>query len=598
MSLLKKQLKYLVASHGRYEIWKNKEESNLSGQTVIIEDTTSKNTLPEQILYLKSHLHVSKSVIAEFHQEVKKQTSKDKLLTWNENFLPTKLSKTSVPDLILNEKELKPFWNSRIQELSKKSWLPTKIDCVVSDSSCLNKFLNAKAMQKSWFSTTYLTPLKKSFQKTSYKFSQSLVPESTDLRNTKLISRKIKIYPNLIQRKTLKNYVGAYRKTYNLTVHHINTLPREEVYKECKDGSYIKLDDKYIFVGKGNGEYKLGSTMKPSYYIDDNGEQKKTNQTSLITMRPLIRDKLPEWSKNVPTHLFDRAISECSVNYKSLVEKVKATGKKCNLSYKSRRRSITETITLEAGMISKKKKNTLFPTTVGTVKTTEDFIQPKHECKLEYNRKTKEWFFILVKEFKQTDINHKNDICSIDPGEKAFLTVYSPDNSGHVVSIAENNRSSKMYQKLKRVDELISKKTKIKNKKKKNGLTRAIHRLYKKVKNLRDDLHKKSCNFLCKNYKNIVVPEYKSKSMLSNLNNNVCRSMSTLSFYMFRKRLEHKCLEYGCKLYIVGEEYTSMTCGNCGILNKPKDREYHCSNCNTTIHRDYNGARNILLKQL
>jgi IS605 OrfB family transposase len=291
-----------------------------------------------------------------------------------------------------------------------------------------------------------------------------------------------------------------------------------------------------------------------------------------------------------------QAISECSNNYKSLVEKVKLTGQRCQLSFKSKRKAITETITLEPGMFSKKTKNTIFTKTVGKIRTSRNFIQPKHECKMSYNRKTKEWFLILVEDSEKISENLESSVCSIDPGEKTFLTVYDPE--GHVISIGQDNRNSKMFQKLNRIDELNSKKEKTKNKKIKRSLDRSIHRLYKKVKNLRDDLHKKACKFLCENFKNIVIPEYRSKDMLSKLNNDVSRSITSLSYYMFRKRLERKCSEYNCNLFLVTEEYTSRTCGQCGSLNKPKDRVYSCSKCNLEIHRDYNGARNILLKHL
>ena len=55
--------------------------------------------------------------------------------------------------------------------------------------------------------------------------------------------------------------------------------------------------------------------------------------------------------------------------------------------------------------------------------------------------------------------------------------------------------------------------------------------------------------------------------------------------------------DVGCHLKIKSEEYTSKCCGNCGILgDKYKHRIKMCENCNSQIHRDINGARNILLK--
>lgn len=315
-------------------------------------------------------------------------------------------------------------------------------------------------------------------------------------------------------------------------------------------------------------------------------------------MKKIKEDLEFKWfrDKNIPVHLIDRAVDECSGNFSTMVNKIKTTGKYHELHFKSKRKSITETINIEVGMFSK-KKNTIFATTIGTVKAQEDFYKPERMAKLQYNRQTKEWFIIFSNEFKDIKVDQPYDIVSIDPGEKIFLCLYCPDKSGHIVSICEDNRNNKIFYKLKRLDQLISKRQKS-QKNKKSALSRSIHRIYKKIKNMKSDMHHKASLFICKNYKNIVLPTYRSKPMMSNLNSKVCRSMSTLSFYEFKQKLKYKSQIYGCKIFDVNESFTTVSCGNCGLYNKPNDREYFCVGCKTFIHRDYNGARNILLKQL
>ena len=57
--------------------------------------------------------------------------------------------------------------------------------------------------------------------------------------------------------------------------------------------------------------------------------------------------------------------------------------------------------------------------------------------------------------------------------------------------------------------------------------------------------------------------------------------------------------EYNSKVIITTEEYSSISCTNCGIINKiNKNRELNCKNCNLSIDRDVNGARNIYLSTL
>jgi transposase len=63
----------------------------------------------------------------------------------------------------------------------------------------------------------------------------------------------------------------------------------------------------------------------------------------------------------------------------------------------------------------------------------------------------------------------------------------------------------------------------------------------------------------------------------------------------------HKAREYpNCKVILVTEEYTTMTCGKCGFLKKNigKNKVYNCDKCNSIFDRDFNAARNILIKNI
>jgi putative transposase len=48
----------------------------------------------------------------------------------------------------------------------------------------------------------------------------------------------------------------------------------------------------------------------------------------------------------------------------------------------------------------------------------------------------------------------------------------------------------------------------------------------------------------------------------------------------------------------VDEAYTSQTCANCGNRHKPKGRVYTCPACGSVVHRDVQGAANILSRFL
>ena len=54
-----------------------------------------------------------------------------------------------------------------------------------------------------------------------------------------------------------------------------------------------------------------------------------------------------------------------------------------------------------------------------------------------------------------------------------------------------------------------------------------------------------------------------------------------------------------CLIEEVTEEYTSQLCSDCGKCSKNyMGREKTCSFCHKKMHRDINGARNILLKNI
>ena len=79
----------------------------------------------------------------------------------------------------------------------------------------------------------------------------------------------------------------------------------------------------------------------------------------------------------------------------------------------------------------------------------------------------------------------------------------------------------------------------------------------------------------------------------------VNRNLLQLKHFLFKERLRSKCMLERTTLDICSEEYTSKTCGCCGILNDVGLKDvYSCSRCGLVIDRDVNGARNIAIKRM
>ena len=278
--------------------------------------------------------------------------------------------------------------------------------------------------------------------------------------------------------------------------------------------------------------------------------------------------------------------------------------------------------------------------------------------KLKLYEETKD--IIIDKTLKQRNINKpkdkilikKEEYISIDPGLRTFLNCIS---NNKYIEIGKNMRDNyyKLFKKiddiekgeyLKDKNKIINKnpnniKTKIKktNKyrnKKDNKLYRFYNKIninenldinektnlidkyseklkqklknkiHKKITNITTDIHWKIINYLTNHYNHISIGKWSTKSIIKNdksiLNSYNKRFAQSLSFYTLLKKLEFKCRARNISLRIQDEYYTSKVCTNCTYKNDMLggNEMYNCPSCNISIKRDYNGARNIMLKSL
>ena len=174
---------------------------------------------------------------------------------------------------------------------------------------------------------------------------------------------------------------------------------------------------------------------------------------------------------------------------------------------------------------------------------------------------------------------------------RTFMTGYTLDN---VLNIGNNNKYiEEKLNKIHKLDEL-------RRKHKSKLLKKQYFMVQQKLENAVDDLHWKTCKYLCENYKVIVIGKMSTKSITKrkDLSTRVKEILLYQRHYVFRQRLKAKCEEYKVKLIEVNEHQTSLTCGICGEHNKTlgSSKIFNCKKCNLKIDRDLNGARNILIK--
>ena len=214
-------------------------------------------------------------------------------------------------------------------------------------------------------------------------------------------------------------------------------------------------------------------------------------------------------------------------------------------------------------------------------------------------------------------INNNKEACAIDPGLRKFAAIYSPKEVIQIgpdahkiifkicqeIDIIKSRMDRKSYFKKEAFDNgylPFSKTYFVMNSKRRRSLRKALHKKIQKIKNLREELHNKTINYLCKNYKTIIYPPFETQEMAGKLKSDLARAMYNFAFYKFKQKLKNKAKEYNIHLLIKPEYFTTKTCGMCGFVNLKfgKQEIYECPKCGLRIDRDMNAARNVLLRNL
>ena len=112
-------------------------------------------------------------------------------------------------------------------------------------------------------------------------------------------------------------------------------------------------------------------------------------------------------------------------------------------------------------------------------------------------------------------------------------------------------------------------------------------------------MHKKTANYLLKNYEIINIGKVSIKSMISKLKGNIHnitkRRLLRLSHYSFIEYLKLNALKYGNIINEIDEYQTTQQCHNCRNIKKDIgcNKIYNCNQCNIKLDRDVNASINI-----
>jgi len=545
-------------------------------------------------------------------------TLKDKLQHSNNVIRSMKLSKTLDQELISKEEAFGPFWTKSLKETYQRLWLPTETDFQDSVSNSLSTSLNGLVSEFKLSEVKMFKNPPKSSSTISYRSLQFSQQDTMVLEST-TYCRKIRIYPNQEQRKLFKKCLGASRYVFNKS---IATLKGKESLK---------------------GQLKLNvlrpQVMKSDVNLEDN--EKWMKEIPYDTRQQAITEAISSYKSNI-TKLKAGQIAHFNVQYKSkkansqvfYVDKSALIGdsifvtrlntkEKNNkaklLQLKDMRKTLREDKT-----ISKSEKITK---QVKLKKDEEDLMKKDFtsDAKLRFRKRDRKkfledntvdgtftvlltrpnhWYICLprVPERQPMIYNPCYQSVFLDPGVRSFQTFYSPDGICGKFGVQESIQVKKLA---KKHDMLWSKSDNPSIRSKtKNALRRRCAKIRHTRKCIVDNLHNQTASLLTKNFQNIFIPVFDSGKMTKRqnaLSSKISRSILDLCHGAFREKLKYQSQKMQRNLYIVNEAFTTKTCGCCGNMQSMEGKKvFKCEStqCQSTIDRDYNGARNICLKSM
>lgn len=605
MLKLAKQENILQFLMTRCEDGLKQKKSKFKKQKVVIDDIIS--ILKKHNLTLANQLYIQ-----EFLQKNNKQNLSIKLNLCKKNSQNIQSFQILDLDSTKTEKDLMPFWTSFSQIISNKLWLPQKIDSQDLISNCSKTFLINSMPRSQVYLNRNIDLKNKNYQKILCQLSlssqQDIMEEEVIKKEIILKTRKIRIYPTTKQKIFYNKCFGATRYVYNKILEFVNNN---------KSKIYTQLDNQSkngcTYYDKTSKQYCC-QQIKDKYFCKKHNKSKidfgfSLNIGSLRKNSKLFTAKYIKenpWLKNIPYDTRQLVINDFIAAYKAAITNLKNGNiKGFEMKFKSikqntcffhiDKRAVKKDIT-----IFKNKKLGKNRVRSKMKKWYDKNINDKitNNCKIIRYRPGIYYLLLTVKGQVKNE-NFKMKCVSLDPGVRTFQSFYSPD--GIVGKLGDNFINNNTMKHAIKIDKLNSVKKKIKNKRTIRNIIKRQFLLRTKIKNAITDLHWQTTCFLCKNFETIIIPKFGCKNMSNkkiSINSKISRKMLMLSHGSFLEKLKTKCKEYKRKLIIVNEAYTSKTCTHCGNIKNDLggNKNYNCLKCKLKIDRDYNGARNILLK--
>ena len=203
------------------------------------------------------------------------------------------------------------------------------------------------------------------------------------------------------------------------------------------------------------------------------------------------------------------------------------------------------------------------------------------------------WASFVVDTEPQTRFRDSDGQVGIDWGVKTPATASRPGfDLGYTPRVKENAKALAKYQRRMARFKAKQEWEKYRKAKKKKA------KLERRVKRQRREQSRKWAQHVARHNKTVAVEDFKSTFLFKK--KNMAKKSADIGIGIAKRELISACQTFGSDVFVIDPHYTTMDCSNCGTRAKAKldlgTRIFHCDFCGSTIDRDVNAARNMLLR--
>lgn len=326
-----------------------------------------------------------------------------------------------------------------------------------------------------------------------------------------------------------------------------------------------------------------------NWALDYSDWEYKNNKTN--TFKKHWEAKLPElklylpWLKESNSQSLQHELKHLEDAYKRFFKKLGGFPK-FKSKYSKQSFSVPQNFKIENGMLCIPKIKNI-PTVIS-----KDLSEYDLRSLTISKTKTNKYFVSVLyddgHEVPQKQEITKSTSLGIDLGIKDFAICSDGTRISNPKYLEHNQK------RLKRLQQSLSRKKK--DSSNRNKARQQVALLHEKISNSRSDFLHKTSSMICKSQEvgTICLEDLNVKGMMKN--HKLARSISSVSWSVFRKQLEYKSEWNGKNLLLCNRfDPSSKVCNDCGLIKedlKLSDRYWVCS-CGANIDRDFNASKNI-----